>query len=264
MLCYWQSSIRNSDLIQQFEITRQQAYNDLKNYQQLYPNQLVQAQDKRYSFSTDALLHHFSGEVEPYLDWLLTQNFSAAVNRSSQPIAHALVLPTRQVCRHTIATLTDAIKNKHRIEVGYVSLSNPEQDGRIFHPHSFIKTGLRWHVRGYCEKSAGYRDLVLSRFRGEAECLGASHHPVEDDLAWQTPITLIFAPDPRLTAAQQEVLAQDYQMEGGQLLIKTRAALAQYLLKEMQVNTKFLEGTPEAQQLVLVNKNDIKPWLFGD
>ncbi len=55
----------------------------------------------------------------------------------------------------------------------------------------------------------------------------------------------------------------DYQMENDQLHINTRAALANYLLKEMQVNTKYLDGTPEAQQLVLVNRDDIKQWLFN-
>ena len=33
--------------------------------------------------------------------------------------------------------------------------------------------------------------------------------------------------------------------------------------KEMQVNTKYLDGKPEAQQLVLVNRDDIKQWLFN-
>lgn len=56
----------------------------------------------------------------------------------------------------------------------------------------------------------------------------------------------------------------DYQMKGGQLVVKTRAALAQYLIQEMQVSVKVLDGTPEAQQLVLVNMQEVRGWLFGD
>ncbi|TVL48984.1 hypothetical protein AYJ00_00750 [Shewanella algae] len=92
---------------------------------------------------------------------------------------------------------------------------------------------------------------------------GIAHQTVKDDSAWQTMLAVILAPDPRLTAQQQQVLAKDYQMEGGQLIIQCRAALVDYLLREMQVNTKYLDGTPEAQQLVLVNRNDIKQWLFN-
>jgi len=31
----------------------------------------------------------------------------------------------------------------------------------------------------------------------------------------------------------------------------------------LQAHPRILEGEPEAQQLVIVNKDDIKPWLFG-
>lgn len=91
--------------------------------------------------------------------------------------------------------------------------------------------GTRFHVRGYCEKSQGFRDLVLSRFRGEAEIEGPSPHSIDKDEAWQTSVTLILSPDPRLSPAQRDVLANDYQMENGTLHIKTRAALADYLLR---------------------------------
>jgi hypothetical protein len=104
---------------------------------------------------------------------------------------------------------------------------------------------------------------VLSRFRGDAVIDGAASYSVQQDEAWNTFITLILAPDHRLTPAQQAVLINDYQMLDGQLQLTVRAALADYLLKEMQVNTKYLDGTPEAQQLVLVNRNDVKQWLFS-
>jgi hypothetical protein len=68
---------------------------------------------------------------------------------------------------------------------------------------------------------------------------------------------------PKYAPAQQEVLINDYQMTNGKLELTVRAALADYLLKEMQVNTKYLDGKPEAQQLVLVNRDDIKQWLFN-
>lgn len=51
-------------------------------------------------------------------------------------------------------------------------------------------------------------------------------------------------------------------MENGELHITTKGCLVQYLLRELQVNTKMLDGTPEAQQLICVNPQDIKPWLF--
>ena len=107
------------------------------------------------------------------------------------------------------------------------------------------------------------RSFCLIRFREEVQIEGPSPYTIEQDVAWQTNVTLILSSDPRLSAAQTQVLAHDFQMDNGQLHISTRAALADYLLKEMQVNTKYLDGKPEAQQLVLVNRDDIKQWLFN-
>ncbi|MCP4061283.1 MAG: hypothetical protein GY738_29240, partial [Pseudoalteromonas sp.] len=46
-------------------------------------------------------------------------------------------------------------------------------------------------------------------------------------------------------------------------LITTKAALAQYVIQGMQVRTDSLAKTPQQQQLVLVNEDDLKPWLFA-
>ena len=262
MLAYWQGYVRNSDLVTQFEITRQQVYKDISAYLALYPKQLTKQANGSYRLVADAKHYYFDGSLDCYLSWLQTTDFNFATNKQTTQ-AYTLTPPARGALSQVIATLTQAIRQQQRVDVGYVSLSNPETDGRIFSPHCFVKAGGRWHVRGYCEKSQGYRDLVLSRFRGEAVIEGKAIYGAEQDEAWQTYITLVLAPDPRLTAEQQAVLTHDFQMQDGKLQLNTRAALADYLLKELQINTKYLDGSPEAQQLVLVNRNDIKQWLFS-
>lgn len=262
MLVFWMGIIRNKDLEHQFGISRQQAYKDLTQYQQLHPNGLIKIEKACYAYRDGAELHYFNGGLDDFLLWLETGNF-AALKPLSNTFTSRLKLPERHASRHIVAALVRAIQQRLRIEVNYVSLSNPEEEGRILSPHSIVKAGSRFHVRGYCEKSKAYRDFVLSRFSEEIQIEGPSPYSIEQDVAWQTNVTLILSPDPRLTAAQSKVLANDFKMENGQLHISTRAALADYLLKEMQVNTKYLDGKPEAQQLVLVNRDDIKQWLFN-
>ncbi len=262
MLALWQGYVRNKDLQQQFTITRQQAYQDIKAYQQLYPERLQKMASGPYQFSAQYRTQAPKHSLEPYLQWLINGQFWAQKYGDKSTIGEQCSVPQRYVSPEVIAHLTEAIRQKKRLELGYVSLSNPEWEGRIFHPHTFVKTGLRWHVRGYCEKSQDYRDLVLSRCRGDVELLDASQKTQEQDTVWNTEVTLIFAPDPRLNADQQEVVAHDYHMQNGQFSITTRAALVDYLLKEMQVNIKNLDGIPEAQQLILVNQHEINPWLF--
>lgn len=67
------------------------------------------------------------------------------------------------------------------------------------HPHVLVKTGLRWHLRAYCEDKKQFRDFVLSRFRGTPELLSPVTHSGELDLAWHTLIPLVFQPDHRLS-----------------------------------------------------------------
>lgn len=262
MLAFWMGEVRNKDIENQFGITRQQAYKDFVQYQYLHPDSLIKLDKACYVFANDKQPQYFHGGLDDFLAWLETGCFVLA-HSLPNTCAIRLELPERKISRQVIAILVKAIRQQLRVEVNYVSLSNPENEGRIFSPHSIVKAGSRFHVRGYCEKSQGFRDLVLSRFRGNAEIEGLSPHSIVQDDAWQTYVTLVLSPDPRLSTTQRNVLADDYQMKNNQLRIETRAALADYLLKEMQVNTKYLDGKPEAQQLVLVNRDDIKQWLFN-
>lgn len=265
LLAYWEGRVNTTSLIHHFGLSRQQSSADLNAYSAQAPTNLTyDVSLKSYLPTTDFQRHFISDDAAEYLSWM--QNPSAAPAPISAPSAKlanlALRLPPRKVSPELMRSLVAAVRQRLRVEVDYVSLNNPNSESRVIAPHTFVNTGLRWHLRAWCEKSRGYRDFVLSRFRGVPRLLDKTQHPVEHDTAWNTQITVILQADPRLSAAQREVLENDYQMLGGQLHISTKACMVNYLLKEMQINTKILEGTPEAQQLVLVNRDDIKPWLF--
>lgn len=258
LMAWWTGSVSNKQLVHQFDISRQQAFNDLKAYCKQHPKNLVQLDTKYYPSQTFQF-SNISGHVEQFLLWmasgqLLQENTSKHVTR--------LPMPERNISVKIIRALYQAITENKRLETSYVSLSNPEHDGRIFHPLIFVNTGLRYHVRGYCEKSQDFRDLVLSRFGEEIEVLDSSPYRLIDDTNWQTEIDIVLRPDSRLTPEQQQVLVSEYQLTDGELVIQCKAALANYLLNSMNINTKMLDGNPTAQQWVLVNLNDIKQWLY--
>jgi predicted DNA-binding transcriptional regulator YafY len=214
------------------------------------------------------LLSHWQGQVNStqlseYLQWLDHPGDSVGTTHLAVLTNTSLSLPQRQVLPEVMRGLVGAIKGKRRLDVNYISLSNPDGEGRIIQPHVFVRTGLHWHLRAFDEKHQQFRDFVLSRFRGAPELLDAATYSSEQDQAWHTQVELKLTPDSRFSAQQKAVIEQDYNMQNGMLIVKTRAALAQYLLQEMQVNFKFLDANPEAQQLVLANKNAIKQWLFN-
>ncbi len=264
LIAWWEGRISTSHLIRQFAISRTQAQHDIKQYQRQFPANLsYQSGKKGYVPASLFSFGYISGDVVEYLNWI--SHADAIPPSVPTAIPHtALTLPARQVSAEIIRVLVTAIRQQRRVDVDYVSVSNPDRQGRIIVPHHFVSTGLRWHLRAFCEKSNQYRDFVLSRFRGVPELLAKTEHNAGHDSGWNTQLTLIFKPDPRLSTEQQDVIAHDYQMQNGQLAISTRACLAQYLLQEMQVNIRDIHISPEAQQLVLVNFNQIKPWLFEE
>lgn len=262
LIAYWEGSINTGHLCQQFGVSRQQASSDLGRYRDIAPQNLAYCPSRKAYLATPEFTSiYISGDVVEYLNWLQNGYQYQKPGRPSCT-SISLNLPQRQVSVQVMRALIKAIRERKRVDVDYVSLNNPNTQGRIIAPHGFVNTGLRWHLRAWCEKSRDYRDFVLSRFRGEPEVLDETDHTAEDDRGWNTQVTVILQPDPRLSAAKREVLERDYQMINGQLQITTKGCLVQYLLRELQVSTKVLDGTPEAQQLVCVNLADIKTWLF--
>ena len=263
LIAWWEGRISSSHLIRQFGISRTQAHSDIAYYQSLLPDNLqYHASHKGFLPQPGFVQAYINGDVVEYLNWISHQDAIADIN-TTLPFS-TLALPKRQVSADIIRVLVSAIRQQRRVEVDYVSVSNPDRQGRIIVPHHFVSTGLRWHLRAYCEKSKQYRDFVLSRFRGVPDLLNKTDISAAKDNGWHTKLSLIFTPDPRLSPAQQDVIAHDYQMQHGQLTLNTRACLAQYLLQEMQVNIRDINISPEAQQLVLSNVDAVKPWLFEE
>lgn len=265
LIAYWEGRVASTHLCQFFGISRQQASKDIGHYNEQRPHNLhYDAHLKGFVPQRAFERAYIGGDVAEYLGWMTGSSAHVTPDFPAYRLPHAaLQHPPRNVSPLVMRPLVQAIRRRQRVDVDYVSVTNPSRDGRVIVPHTFVNTGLRWHLRAWCEKSGDYRDFVLSRFRGEPELLDSSDRSCADDLAWNTQITLILKPDPRLNHAQQEALKHDYDMVDGELRLRTRSALAQYLLKEMQVNVKMIDGTPEAQQLVLVNLDDVRPWLFN-
>ncbi|MEK6214051.1 MAG: transcriptional regulator, partial [Vibrio fluvialis] len=136
MLALWQGYIRNKDLVDQFSITRQQAYQDIRAYQKDYPERLKKMASGPYQFSTQYLSEAPKNSLERYLQWLSSGQFYAPQSSINTALGEYCSVPQRYVAPQVIAALTEAIRQQKRVELGYVSLSNPEWEGRIFHPHT--------------------------------------------------------------------------------------------------------------------------------
>lgn len=104
---------------------------------------------------------------------LLNQSHERAPHIEGLALAYAhtevLEVPDRSVKPEVLRPLLKACREGLRLDCHYVSLTDPEAEPRLIAPHTLVYTGMRWHVRAYCEKNRDYRDFVLSRFRGLPE-----------------------------------------------------------------------------------------------
>lgn len=267
-IALWEGRLTTRHLCDTFGIGRQQASKDINNYLREVGvgNLEYDKYLKGYKPTPDFAPQVTQGLADEYLHLMARNNeLMNAFESLSLNVANVevLSLPVRDVKPGVLRPIMQAARQQKRLEVDYVSLNNPDREGRIIVPHTLVYTGLRWHVRAWCEKNQEYRDFVLSRFRDEPEILDDSPHGAADDSEWNEQVTLLIAPDPRLSPAQREVIEVDYGMENGVLAIPTRGKLVPYALKLLHIDAHGMLDDPMAQQIVVQNQSEIEVWLFG-
>lgn len=231
-IAWWEGRLTTGHLMQSFGISRQQASKDINTYLNEHaPKNLTYDRHLKGYKPTKVFQPLFiDGSASAYLH-LLDQNRVRAPHIEGLALAYAhtevLQVPDRSIRPEVLRPILQACREGLRLESEYVSLANPEVEIRVMAPHTLVFTGMRWHVRAYCEKNREYRDFVLSRFRGEPDLMDASDHTREQDDAWNTPVTVLIEPDARLSPAQKAIIEVDFGMLDGHLPVETRGALVQ-------------------------------------
>ena len=278
IISLWEGRLTTRHLCETFGIGRQQASKDINHYlREVGPNNLVYDKYlKGYKPAPTFVPILTQGLADEYLHLMARNNELGNMFerlRLQTASVEVLNVPVRDVRPELLRLIVSAARQQLRLEVDYVSLHSPDREGRIIVPHTIVHTGLRWHVRAWCEKNQEYRDFVLSRFRGEAELLDASPNGLTADEEWNQKITICVVPDPRLNDAQREVVAIDYGMQLNvnsdyYLPVTTRGALVQYALQSLRIDTMVLNKTikaqikPEAQQITIENFEEVQRYLF--
>ncbi|SIS21675.1 Predicted DNA-binding transcriptional regulator YafY, contains an HTH and WYL domains [Aquipseudomonas alcaligenes] len=265
---WWEGRLTTNHLMQSFGISRQQASKDINSYISEYaPKNLEYDKHlKGYVPSRRFKPLFIDDSASAYLH-LLNQNYDRAPHIAGLALAYAhtevLHVPDRSVQPEVLRPLLRACREGLRLECEYVSFSTPDAEIRLIAPHTLIYTGMRWHVRAYCEKNRDYRDFVLSRFRGVPDLMDdASKNGRDSDKGWNAQVRVVIEPDSRLKPEQKEIIETDYGMHEGQLVIKTRGALVQYVLQRYQIDPTKVHAKATAQQIVVANLDELQPWLY--
>lgn len=267
-IALWEGRLTTGHLMQSFGISRQQASKDINSYLADYaPGNLdYDKHIKGYVPNRRFSPLFIDDSASAYLH-LLNQNSERAPHIEGLALAYAhtevLNVPDRSVRPKVLRPLLRACRERLRLECDYVSLANPVAETRLIAPHTLVYTGMRWHVRAYCEKNRDYRDFVLSRFRGELDVLGESDQGCDADDGWNREVEVVIEPDPRLKPDQRSIIELDFGMQGGQLKVATRGALVQYVLQRYQIDPHKVQTKASAQQIVVSNLDELSIWLYS-
>lgn len=257
----WEGQINATHVATKFQLSRQAASNILKQYREEFPRYLQYDLSQKAYVATDdfnqSFVHNNSfNSFSQYLAAIESTN-----NELLSNIALEVKAPLRNINPLQIRPILRAVRDQLQIDIGYISLSSPNYLDRIIQPHALIFDGLRWHVRAYCNKNSQFRDFTLSRFNGEAIFEGKATHSAAQDERWNTIVDVIIEADPRFNPQQKRIIEQDFQMHRGQKVIPIRAALVNYLLRRLHIDS--YKNTPEEQQIVLTkeSRQAIAPYL---
>lgn len=253
---FWEGGVNRSDITDRFGVSVPQASNDLSQYRELAPANLhYDASAKRYVatsgftprylvLSADRYLSQLRAKAEGVID--LDETWIGVA-----PDAQAMPVPARRVDPLLFRDLLAVMREGVSVEVLYQSMNSPAPQWRRITPHAFGSDGLRWHVRGFCHRDGGFKDFILSRWRG-LRVTAPGGAPAHADRDWNETFLVEFQPNPALSPGQREAVTWEYDMPHGRSTLPVRKALLYYLKKRLRLDR--FDDPPSETPVVVANR----------
>jgi hypothetical protein len=257
---FWEGGINRGDIIDRFGISVPQASKDLQLYEEKAPGNLFYDKSgKLYRAAKDFQPVFMEPKADAYLAQLQSSAgpdaYSLEFWLAMPPEFDAMPMPHRRVEVSVLRSILAAIRETNSLEICYQSMNEkrPTPEWRRLTPHALGNDGLRWHVRAYCHKYNKFKDFVLSRCLGARNIEEPGARP-EDDILWQHSFAVALAPNPVLSAVQQEIIAQDFGMSGGRAEISVRRALLYYFQKRLRLDVTDALDNPYEKPVIVANR----------
>lgn len=249
--------VSRTTLVAHFDVGVASCSRDFKLYTSLAPHNVTFTHRDKYYYRTEEFNPLFNHEPSVVLK-SLAEGFGDGFANPRVQIdwifdAPALILPKPEL----VGMLTRAIASESALMICYHSLSSGESE-RIIVPHAIVNNGQRWHVRAFDLQSQSFKDFVCTRI----EHVSSSDHAIDEaqtaraDDQWQQKVSLELVPHPKLK--HRKSIELDFGMQEGKRIIKTRSALAGYLLRYWNVDCSDDARLPAEQNQLWLKNTQIK------
>lgn len=258
---FWEGGVNRSDIVEEFGVSVPQASKDIALYQEHAPENIVYDRSEKRYFAADAFQPKFIElDAAAYLDRLVPRPLAAGIRVQSRDhsnqFADRLPIPERTIASNVLQALLGAVRGNHSIEILYQSMrrARPEPLWRRVSPHAFASDGLRWHTRAYCHIDHKFKDFILSRCL-DCRNLGEAGSNCKSDQLWNSHFRVVLIPNPKLTGSQQSVIAQDFAMKNGRVVVPVRHALLYYFCKRLRLDVASNDD-PRETPVVVSNREE--------
>ena len=264
-LFLWERRLNISTLMEVFTVSRPVASKDLNSYIKLHPKNVsaYHKSEKCYKPTSMFKPYYTSEDPDEYYSIL------AQVGKSYTGIKDTTLWSApaikRRIVPGVVSGILNAIQQQDAVEITYCSASSVAGQKRIIHPHRIVNASGRYHIRAYCEERKEYRDFNLSRILKDVRYVKKSIRQVIDDKQWIDKIDLIIGVNPQLTGEAAELISNEFGIEG-ELVIKTNAALINYLLIDNNIPSSITEeknASPWQYPLVIANRHEVSEYLWS-
>ncbi|BBP00326.1 WYL domain-containing protein [Sulfuriferula nivalis] len=260
--------VRITSLMEMFSISRAQASKDFQGYQLLRPNNLRYNKSAKYYEISDGfmplLLTGKTSELLSIFHTPHTPNPPVLSLTAYQPHASAINPLDREIDLTIFRLISNAAYNHRKVKILYQSLTQADSQERIISPHTLVYSGYRWHIRAYSEHHQAYRDFVLARIKNVPTLIDEVGIDDTNDTEWHTQVPIVIGPHPNLSDNHKTVIVDDYGMCDDQITVQMRGALVGYFLKLMHLEPSREHPDAKVQQIVVLNKDVVKHWVWGE
>jgi len=262
---FWSGAVSTASLTQHFGISRVQASKDFTLYQTLCPDNIRYDKSlKRYVLDDTFKAAFMVGSAGEFLQILKVHqgdsSYTVVALADNLPIVEVLEPAFRQVDPTILQTINQAILSDKVVKVRYQSMSRAEPVEHQLCPHALVFDGLRWHTRAFSYTHYEFRDFVLARIYS-AEMLGPAEMDASEDVHWDIFVPIKIGAHPDLSDTQKAAIEFDYGMVNGILACEVRGALLYYFLRTMRIGPDDLTRDAMVQQIVLLNRDDLRKYL---
>lgn len=229
ILLLWEGRVSRPRLAQIFDVHGTVLSRDMAAYAELLPdNCQYDTGSRAYVATPYARPKLTDGQFAEYEVLVGTQALSGL--RSGVELITAQQHAT-YVQHGPFSRIHAAIREGKQVQIEYRSLNNPEAHERTIRPHTFIQAGPRWHVRAYCDRAKEFRDFNLGRISRVDDPTKSLLPRAGEDEPWDTLITLRLIPHPLLSAAQAQLVRDEYMAGTVARIFEVRLPVSKYLVQ---------------------------------